>query len=100
MSTVGRLCDASLSLPSSSSLPPVLQAKKAIKEVPKDDEEVERQEEGEIDRGFTESSSSSEDELTEAGQYGRELMTPLHMGMYCWTSYLLLCTSHNMIVFE
>ena len=44
-----------------------LQAKKAIKEVPKDDEEVDRQEEGEIDRGFTESSSSSEDELTEAG---------------------------------
>ena len=71
-------------------LPPFLQAKKAIKEVPKDDEEVERQEEGEIDRGFTESSSSSEDELTEAGQYGRELMTPLHMCMYCWTFYLLL----------
>lgn len=47
----------------------LLQAKKAIKEVPKDDEEVDRQEEGEIDRGFTESSSSSEDELTEAGTY-------------------------------
>ena len=45
-----------------------LQAKKAIKEVPKDDEEVDRQEEGEIDRGFTESSSSGEDELTEAGE--------------------------------
>lgn len=59
------------SLPSlPSSVPSCLQAKKAIKEVPKDDEEVERQEEGEIDRGFTESSSSSEDELTEAGQCG------------------------------
>ena len=46
-----------------------LQAKKALKEVPKDDEAVARQEEGEIDRGFTESSSSSgEDELTEAGE--------------------------------
>ena len=44
-----------------------MQAKKAIKEVPKDDEEVDRQEEGDIDRGFTDSSSSSEDELTEAG---------------------------------
>ena len=44
-----------------------MQAKKAIKEVPKDDEEVDRQEEGEIDRGFADSSSSSEDELTETG---------------------------------
>ena len=54
-----------------------LQAKKAIKEVPKDDEEVDRQEEGEIDRGFTESSSSSEDELTEAGTVGPSVRTPL-----------------------
>lgn len=48
-----------------------LQAKKALKEVPKDDEEVDRKEEGEIDRGFTESSSSSEDELTEAGKVAK-----------------------------
>ena len=52
---------------------PHVQAKKAIREVPKDDEEVERQEEGEIDRGFTESSSSSEDDLTEAGAVAKEL---------------------------
>jgi len=43
------------------------QAKQAIREEPKDDEEVDRQEEGEIDKGFTESSSSSEEELTEEG---------------------------------
>ncbi|XP_064382370.1 general transcription factor IIF subunit 1-like [Halichondria panicea] len=41
-------------------------AKEAIKEVPKDDEEVERAEEGDIDKGFSE--SSSEDELTEEGK--------------------------------
>ena len=51
-----------------------LQAKKAVKEVPKDDEEVDRQEEGDIDRGFTDSSSSSEDELTEAGPVVKELI--------------------------
>jgi hypothetical protein len=51
-----------------------MQAKKAIKEVPKDDEEVDRQEEGDIDRGFTDSSSSSEDELTEAGKEIQALM--------------------------
>ena len=39
-----------------------------MKEAPKDDEELERQEEGDIDKGFTESSSSSEDELTEEGE--------------------------------
>ena len=46
----------------------VLQAKQALKEAPKDDEDLDRQEEGEIDKGFTESSSSSEDELTEEGK--------------------------------
>lgn len=53
---------------------------------------MERQEEGEIDRGFTESSSSSEEELTEAGQYGCELMMLLHMCMYmyCWTLYMYI----------
>ena len=46
----------------------VLQAKQALKEAPKDDEALDRQEEGEIDKGFIESSSSSEDELTEEGK--------------------------------
>ena len=41
-----------------------------MKEAPKDDEELERQEEGDIDKGFIESSSSSEDELTEEGEMG------------------------------
>jgi hypothetical protein len=45
-----------------------LQAKQALKEAPKDDEALDRQEEGEIDKGFIESSSSSEDELTEEGK--------------------------------
>ena len=44
------------------------QAKQALKEAPKDDEAIDRQEDGEIDKGFTESSSSSEDELTEEGE--------------------------------
>ena len=46
----------------------VVQAKQALREAPKDDEALERQEEGEIDKGFTESSSSSEDELTQEGK--------------------------------
>ena len=46
----------------------VSQAKQALKEAPKDDEALDRQEDGEIDKGFTESSSSSEDELTEEGK--------------------------------
>ena len=41
------------------------QAKEANKELPKDDQEVERKEEEEIDKGFVD--SSSEDELTEKG---------------------------------
>ena len=47
--------------------PHPLQAKEANKELPKDDQEVERKEEEEIDKGFVDS-SSSEDELTEKGQ--------------------------------
>lgn len=39
--------------------------KEALKEAPKDDEEAERHETGEIDKGFT--SEEEEDELTEEG---------------------------------
>ena len=46
----------------------LVQAKQALKEAPKDDEEVDRKEEGEIDKGFTESSSSEDEELTEEGK--------------------------------
>ncbi len=56
------------SLPFSSLPPPsfvLLQAKKANKEVPKDDEEIERKEDGDI--AFVDSSSSDEEELTEKG---------------------------------
>lgn len=49
------------------------QAKEALKEAPKDDEEVERHETAEIDKGFT-SSEDEDEELTEAGKELKALM--------------------------
>ena len=80
-----------------------VQAKKALKEDPKDDEEVERQEDGNIERGFTESSSSSEDELTEAGTANAEKM-PYQSGVLTIdpiipTCILCVCATVNYAVF-
>ena len=46
---------------------------KAVREEPRDDAEVERKEEREIDKVFDDSSSEGEDkELTESGKEGQE----------------------------
>lgn len=66
-----------LPLPHSATLSSPPQAKEANKELPKDDQEIERKEEEEIDQGFVES-SSSEDELTEKGLERSE-----HCGVVC-----------------
>ncbi len=44
-----------------------IQARQRQKDLPKDDEEIERKEQVDIDKGFVES-SSEEDELTDKGE--------------------------------
>ena len=46
----------------------VSQARQTQKDLPKDDEEIDRKEQVDIDKGFVES-SSSEDELTDKGKH-------------------------------
>ena len=54
----------------------LLQAKQEVKDQPRDDAEVERKEEKDIDHVFVESSSGSEDEeLTESGKNSLVYMT-------------------------
>ena len=75
-----------------------MQAKQALKEAPKDDEALERQEEGEIDKGFTESSSSSEDELTEEGELSLSLIICLatRTSVVCVSICSLPCASFSL----